>query len=52
MLEQQNLINEGGVRYQRNRRQHRRQFINQPANAGILQNQDELNNNQANIGNV
>ncbi|KAL3986383.1 hypothetical protein ACH3XW_42520 [Acanthocheilonema viteae] len=50
--EQQNIINEGRVRYLRYGRQRRRQFINQPPNAGIRQNHEELNNNQANIENV
>ncbi|VDK79771.1 unnamed protein product [Litomosoides sigmodontis] len=51
MHEQQN-INEEGARYLRYRRQHPRQFINQPPNAGIQQNREDLNNNQADVENV
>ncbi|CAG9529571.1 unnamed protein product, partial [Cercopithifilaria johnstoni] len=50
--EQQNIINEGRVRYLHYRRQRRRQLINQLPNAGIRQNQERLNNNQANVENV
>uniref|UniRef100_A0A0R3RH89 Uncharacterized protein n=1 Tax=Elaeophora elaphi TaxID=1147741 RepID=A0A0R3RH89_9BILA len=50
--EQQNVLNDERARFPRPRRQLRREFFNQPPNVRIQQNQEELNNNLANIGDV